>query len=71
MVSNPPLRPDTAALSIFMGNTMALRRPHKGMKKAVASHGTGGRAGFKPAPTARYGGTVYFHGKHHGLAKAT
>ena len=30
---------------------------------AVASHGTGGGAGFKPAPTARYGGTVYFHSK--------
>ena len=33
------------------------------MKKAVAPHGTGVGAGFKPAPTARYGGTVHFHSK--------
>ena len=35
----------------------------RSMEKAVASHGTGVGAGFKPAPTARYGGTVYFIAK--------
>ena len=45
------------------GNAMALRRPRKRMKMAVASHGTWVGAGFKPAPAARYGGTVYFIAK--------
>ena len=42
---------------------MALPGHIRSMKKAGASYGTGVEAGFKPAPTARYGGTVYFHSK--------